>query len=471
MSGRDSASPPPHAPRPRASGAGRALAPLLLAALLVGCATDPPTAPAPRVQPPPAPVAPPTDAATTPPGVGAPAGPGTLVLHVATRSASDARERAGDRARGARAGRRHEAIRVREDALDRRGGMLRVPGAPRDLASDPRRQAAALLPASMLQLPALAATAVCENAPEWRRESRAGALTIVARGRGDEPWSTLETWADGKLVARSRTVWERRRGSWTLVSQEDAAGGESRTVSVDRSGLRRTVGDGVLPRVRCADPRSGIVAEGAPAGGAASRTPPALTSGTEGLAALGPVGAARRSLDARVAAEQCTPTEAEAEAACHMQLIAMVGASSALAGATAAAWAACITPAAMTIAPCVAAASAIVTAQAALLAAVDAYDRCKTQARAPKPCGCLASVVQADAGTPRPVTAPASAPVALDCSSPPPSGGGGGGNGGGGSGGGGGGHWVEICNYVDYYDEDGLYLYTEYLGCQIKWVQ
>jgi hypothetical protein len=439
MSGRDSGITPPRTPR----GWRSAACWLALGALLAGCSDEPPSGPAPR------PVAPAHPEVPH-------ARPGELLLH-RTSSAPEAIGAADGRdARGARRAQRRETFRVAESALDRRAGVvrLRVPDA-RTLTPE---RLAELPSVPVLQFPARAASAVCDNAPAWRRESRVGALTVVTRGRGDEPWSTIETWADGQLVARSQTKWERGSGSWRLVSHEDVAvGGATRTFAVDRSGLR-DVGE-ALPRVRCENTSADVV----PAVAAAS-------VGTE----VGPVGLARLELAARFGAEECTPTDEEAEAACGALLVASIGAAAGATAAAAGMWLACMPPAVVTALPCLQATATFTGTAATAAVAAHAYQECRQKAKAPKPCSCPAQpTTELVAGA---LTAgtllPATAPLALDCDPPaPPTGGGNGGEGGGGSPGGGTGRWVEICRYTDYYDGDGRYLYTVDHGCEIVWEQ
>jgi hypothetical protein len=377
-----------------------------------------------------------------------PVAPGTLVLR---RTSTGARGTPGA------ATRRHETIRIREEALVRRAGVVRT-AAP---GSGPAAAAAAAALPPVLELPARAASAVCENAAAWRREARVGAYTVVTRGRGDEPWSSIETWADGRLVARGRTVWERGRGSWRLASHEDAsADGATRTVVVDRAHLRRDQGAGAIPRVHCADARTGVVP-------AAPAEPSPLVAGATGLGALGPIGPARLELAARFAAEDCTGSDQEAEAACTTQMVAVVSAGAAVVGAAAGVWLGCVVPTPVVVATCIQAMTGLTTASAALALATSAYEDCRAGVKAPQACSsCPANPMDVRAvGT----TSPAAAPLALDCAEPSaPSGGGGGG--GGQPTGSGNGYWAEICEYLEHYDEDGNYLYTSDLTCRVVWI-
>ena len=452
MSGRDRARGPP--------GTRAASAWLALVAVLAGCADEPPTAPAARA-------ASARAAAVTPVRQEAPAAPGTLVVRRTTSSAKDAKGRGRTE--------RRETWSVADSALSRRAGVVTLRGTPlKDLTP---QTAASFLPTLVLQLPARAASAVCTNAPAWQRESKVGDLTVVARGRGDEPWSSLEVWSAGRLVTRTRTEWARYRGSWRLVSQEDVAVGDgaTRTLAVDRSGLARGQDD-VLPRVGCADPKSGYVPPS-----------PVAASVREGIAApwsagLGPVGLARMEFAGafRFAAEEmCTPTEEEAEAACAVEAALVAAASASVVAAAASVWAACTTPIVVTIAPCLQAGSAMTAATIALAISITNYQECKRKALEPKPCICMIKPPIADAdvagvagggtatigGAPLPVAAP----FALDCTEPePPATGGGGG---------GGetteptpGHWATVCTNIDHYDEWGDYMYTEFLGCKVVWI-
>ncbi len=443
----------------------RTLVCALSGAALAGCSDVAPTAPVATTPVVPAQASAPTPSVAQPDA----AKPGTLVLRRTTSPARDGS------ARGRTA--RRETWSITDASLARRGGAI-VLGARAGGAPTPERLAAAP-PTAVLELPARAASAICDNAPAWRRETRAGALTIVTRGHGDEPWSTIETWSEGRLLTRSRSVWERRRASWQLVSQEDvASGGATQTLAVDRAGVRRASDDAPVPRVRCRDASAQIV----PA--TVARVGAVAVTAANGLTAalrtpLGPVGGLAGlefAAATGLATEECSPA-ADAEAACAVQMAAMIGAGAALAGASAAVWTACVSPAVVVVAPCVAAVSALTAASAALAVATDAYQECRDKALTPTPCGCpatptspaqLVSPVAAIAdqdGAPRLRTAP----FAIDCTQPPPPTGGGGG--GGGDGGGGGGYWIVICVYTDHYDEYGNYLYTVEEGCRTEYVE
>lgn len=451
MSGRDSGSVPP--------GTRAASAWLALVAVLAGCSDEPPTAP-----PAGGGARAPAAVAHAPVRQEAPVAPGTLVLRRTTSSA-----------RGAKGGRteRTERWSVAETALSSRAGVVTLSGtSPKELKPE---TAASFLPTLVLQLPARAASAVCTNAPAWQRESKVGDLTVVARGRGDEPWSSLEVWSAGRLVTRTRTEWARHRGSWRLLSQEDVAvgTGATRTLAVDRSALARVAGDDVLPRVGCADAKSGYVPPS-----------PVAAAVREGIAApwsvgLGPVGLARLEFAGafRFAAEEmCTPTEEEAEAACAMKLIALVGATTSFVGLAATAIAACTPPAVITGLPCITAAAAATGAYATMLIALDAFLDCKMLASAPQPCSCTTTGTAADVarnadGAPAyrgDPTLPPAARFGLDCTEPdaPPTGGGGSG----GTSEPAPGHWARICTYEDHYDEWGEFLYSEFLGCTDVWI-
>ncbi|GLC24004.1 hypothetical protein [Roseisolibacter agri] len=430
---------------------------LALVAVLAGCADEPSTAP----------VARPASArvAAAPVRHEAPAAPGTLVVRRTTSSAQGAKGRGRTE--------RRESWSVAEAALSRRAGVVTLRGtAPNTLTPE---TAASFVPTVVLQLPARTASAVCTNAAAWQRESKVGDLTVIARGRGDEPWASLEVWSAGRLVSRTSTEWARHRGSWRLVSQEDVAVGDGsrRTLAVDRSALARAAGDEVLPRVSCANPKPGYVPPS-----------PVVAAVREGVAApwsvgLGPVGLAGLELAGafRFAAEEtCTATEEEAEAACAMKLIALVGATTSFVGLAASAIAACTPPAVITGLPCITAAAAATGAYATMLIALDAYLDCKLLASAPQPCSCTTTGIAADgAGTAdgapasrRDPTLPPAAPLALDCTEPeaPATGGGGGGQ----TGEPAPGHWATVCTYIDYYDEWGDYMYTEFLGCKVVWI-
>ena len=465
MSGRDSGD------RPRMGRRALACA-LTGTALLAGCSAVAPTTPAATTPVAATPVAAtqagaPTASAGTPgSATSAGARSGAIVLRRTTLPA-----RGGD-SRG-RAERR-ETWTVEERALARRGGAVLLSAHPvRGLTPE---RAASLPPAAVLELPARVASAVCADAPAWRRESRVGALTIVTRGQGDEPWSTIETWSDGRLVSRSRSVWERRRASWQLVSHEDAAtAGATQSVAVDRGAVHRAVGDLAVPRVRCGDPTARIVPT---ATGIA--TPEAAGLAAALGTSLGPIGVAGLELAGatRLAAEECPPAE-DADAACAVQMATMIGAGAAVVGAAAGVWAGCVSPAVVVVATCTAAITALTSASATLAVATDAYQECRDKRSAPVPCSCPtppptspaqlvspAGMLASVAGAARPLAAP----FAIDCTEPPPptgSGGGGGGDGGGG----GGGYWIEICVYTDYYDEYGNYLYSVQEGCRAEWVE
>ncbi len=452
MSGRDSGSVPP--------GTRAASAWLALAVVLAGCTDDPPTAPAAAAGPSRAVGAP----AAAPVRHEASAAPGTLVVRRTTSSA-----------RGAKGGRteRRETWSVADSALSRRAGVVTLRGTP-PTALTPET-AARFVPTVVLQLPARAASAVCTNAPAWQRESKVGDLTVVARGRGDEPWSSLEVWSAGRLVTRTTTAWARHRGSWRLVSQEDVAIGDGtkRTLAVDRAALARA-NDVELPRVGCADPKAGYVPPS-----------PVTAAAREGVAApwsaaLGPVGLARLELAGafRFAAEEtCTPTEEAAEAACEMLRMAVVVASASLAAAATTMWTACMPPAVLTAAPCIGAVAAYIGLSAGLAIAQDAYRKCKEEALRPVPCTCSGiplvpasdvDMVRAARLSSGGAQLPLAAPAGLDCAEPeaPASGGGGSGE----TGDGPTGYWATVCTNIDHYDEWGDYLYTEFLGCTVVWI-
>jgi hypothetical protein len=437
---------------------------LAAGALVAGCADAPTTAltSARRA------AAPATGVATAPPAVTA-AEPGVIVLQRVTTPA----RRDAARAHAVR----RETWRIGPNALVTRAGIVRL--SPRRAtdrtggvatARDAAQLAAELPPVPVLQLPAAPATAVCRDAPAWERTSRVGGLTVVARGRGDVPWSTIEVWSDGRLLTRSQSSWERRRGSWQLVAHEDAsiADGATSRVTIDRSAVRRSAREAALPSVACADRAASVV-----------RAAPQLVRSLDGgganawSAGLGPVGLAGLELAGatRFAADACTPTEEEVEAACMAQMVAVMGATAAVVGASAAFWTACISPAVVVVAPCVGAVSALTTASATLAVASAAYEECKEEARKPKPtCACPVTNQPATDVAARLVgtTLPVPARSAIDCTAPPPPvGGGGGPTEGGGTGGGG--RYVIICTYFDHYDEDGNYLYTTEEGCRYEW--
>lgn len=442
---------------------------LAAGALAAGCADDPPTAAvaAPR----PARAAP---VVTAPPRADVAAAPGTLVLRRTTSAGRGAQPRA-------RAD-RHETWKIPEAALVRRAGVVSLPApTARDLAQD---RIAELRPIAVLQLPAMAASAVCANAPAWQRESRVGALTVVTRGRGDEPWSTVEAWVDGRLVSRSRSVWERRRASWRLVSQEDVAVGTGamRTLAVDQAGLRRAAGDVEVPRVTCADPKTGVVPAARAGAAAGTAWSPAWTAG------LGPAGLAGMELAGAVqfaAEETCTATEEEVAVACASKLLKMIAAGAGSAIAASAMWTMCVVPQPFEPIACAVAFAAYTAAAATFEENRLAYVECTAEASAPKPCGCPATdalmasaplVGVAHAATAAGTSRPATAPLALDCTEPPPptddgGGGGGGETGDGGGGTGGGGSWVEICVYTEHYDAEGNYLGVDFEGCHFEWME
>jgi hypothetical protein len=374
---------------------------------------------------------------------------------------------------------RRETWRVGAQALSARAGVVRLSvgtsraraGGSVATARDAAELAAALPPVPVLQLPALPASAVCSDAPAWERTSQVGGLTVVTRGRGDVPWSTIEVRSAGTLVTRSQSTWERRRGSWQLVAHEDvsAADGASVRVTIDRGAVRRSAADVAVPSVSCADPKASIV----------QAPPRAVRASGAGAgpwsAGLGPVGLAELELAGatRFAADACTPTEEEAEAACTLELVAVIGATAGVVGASAGVWTACFSPAVVVVAPCVSAISTLTTASAALAVASAAYDTCKAKAREPKAaCGCPSTSPGTDRAPLEGASAdgmarPVAAPSALDCSDPPPPTGGGGGGGSGGTGTGG--RYLIICTYYDHYDEDGNYLYTTEEGCRYEW--
>jgi hypothetical protein len=257
-------------------------------------------------------------------------------------------------------------------------------------------------------------------------------------------------------------VWERGRGSWRLASHEDVGpDGSTRTLTVDRTQSRVGAGEAAIPRVHCADARAHVVA-------AAPAEPPPLVLGASGLATLGPVGLARLDLGARFAGEDCTSAGADAEGACVVQMVAVIGASAALVGAAASVWAGCVVPNPVVIATCISATAAFTSASTALAVTSNAYQDCRDKALAPKPCSCPAAPtdvrVDGTAGA-------AAAPLALDCAEPSAPSGGSGGGGGEPAGGTGNGYWAEFCEYIDHYDQYGNYLYTSDLTCRIVWIE
>ncbi|MGZ8376781.1 MAG: hypothetical protein ACXWZS_12585 [Gemmatirosa sp.] len=412
-------------------------------------------------------------------------GPDVIVLQ---RVTSPGRRDASSRARTER----REVWRIGKDALVSRGGVVRLTvGAAKaraaqgaSTAPDAARHAAARPPVPVLQLPALPASAVCGDAPAWERTSSVGGLTVVARGRGDVPWSTIEVWSQGRLMTRSQSTWERRRASWQLVAHEDVsvADGASSRVTVDRSAERRSASDVVVPSVTCADRKASIV-RAAPRLGAGA----AVGGATAWSAGPGPAGLAGLELAgaARFAGDECSPTEADAEAACEILRLVVAGAAASLVGTGATVWTACMPPAAFLGVPCLGAVAAHTAASVALTVAEAAYQECKREARAPAPtCSCPATPPPMDVGAHLEPGAigtvlPVPAHRALDCTEPPPSTGGGGGGGGGGGeaggggeggGGGGSGGWYEVCTYWDHFDEWGNYLGTEIEECHLEWI-
>ncbi|MDF1505761.1 hypothetical protein PYV61_22610, partial [Roseisolibacter sp. H3M3-2] len=198
-----------------------------------------------------------------------------------------------------------------------------------------------------------------------------------------------------------------------------------------------------LPRVACADPRAATVRDGAGTGA--------------------PVGLARLELAARASADDCMASDEEAEGACIVQAMAVVGASAGVVAAATAVWTACVVPSPVVVATCAGAVATFTSVSTALAVATNAYHECKEAAKAPKPCDCPAQGADALTGG---TADPLAAHSALDCAAPPAEGGGGGG----GQPAGGGGYWMEICEYVEHYDDDGNYLYTSDLRCRVEWV-
>lgn len=369
--------------------------------------------------------------------------------------------------------------KIRQHELASRAGVVALlPGRTGELR---REDVAALLPVPVLQLPAIAATAVCGNAGAWRRESALGGMRLVTRGRGDVPFSEADVLAGGKVVLTVRAKWERRRGNWQLRSQEfvDVASGTSGAITIEHVGRRAAENDAPVPVVHCADPRTGYVppvTRAVASGGSATRWQGDLGSSLAGGLLVPPAAA--------LTAGMCTPTDEAAEAACVAELLKMTAAASVAGVAATVMYTACVVPTPLIVPTCLAATFGYTGTAALFEVARLAYVECKQRAKAPVPCSCPIAMDRsgappalmgagADDDSARSAGGAADdpgAPVALECgATPPPGGGGGGGTGAPPSGGGGG--YIEICSYTDHYDGNGNYLYTEAHGCRAQWVQ
>lgn len=341
------------------------------------------------------------------------------------------------------------------------------------------------LPVTLVRARAALAAGTCAMSRSWERETALGDLHIIARGRGSVPYSEVLVKRDGELIGTIKARWKRLPTSWVLVRQT-ATSADGRVTDdleithYDRRGPldRLEVPEDACPpsqiRTILAEPNA---PETRPLIGATLR---------EGLR---PSGSARDWTKIAQLVEGCAvPSDADLELGpCSAEMWARIAAGSVYAGASLTFVLACLTPEpTVSKVACVAASTAAAAALATFMEKQAKLDACKEKARKEAEARCICSPTASRRGSfadrTSPVPSRPGTPNALflleqstdlDCSggegSPYP----GGGDGGDGSTGDGGPSYIglAVCVFEDHYDEQGNYMYSHTVSCEITVVQ
>lgn len=268
------------------------------------------------------------------------------------------------------------------------------------------------IPVGLISVPAIRATAACVAEREWRQERREHGLDLVVRGRTDAPYTYIDISANGAPIGTVSAKWKRLPDRWILVKQsfESADRSIRDEVTFDHVAALRTARE--LPEQPC------------PGGGDAQGRGLPMSS------------------EAVIGSDECIDDPA---AKCWLQNLKVIAATSAAAAAGTAMVAACAPVQPAVPLTCAAATFTYVAALSLLAAAQWELEQCL-----------LLNGGQLEDATPASRIQWSSTTRSAEC----------GGTGDGSSGGSAGGsYWIEICAYLDHYDENGSFLYTETMGC------